>query len=261
MFTDYVRLMQQEIRVKTMELKAKAKIWDETSEKLLCLDLPTIWSENPILCFILASIGRVDSIERCLDAFITDLWLPIQKPVLKRFLSDQDVRAFLKEQEQCMEEIIPRPFTGKHFCVIDSDHLDMEEVKKLGEGGFGKVWSVMDQQSQELYARKTIRRPTKFQWQVDAMKSFKREVYGMRRVSHRHCVKLLASLTDMDSMILISSPVADMDLTTFLNSDLAPSQIRDLRRMPGCITSAIAYLHNLCIRFDRYRMHSTSAID
>lgn len=249
-FVSYVKTEREEIWIKNVEMEAKSEIWNRISRMLKKLNLPAVWSDNPILCFILASIDQEDIIQTFLDACITDLWLPIQKPVLKRFSSEDDAKSFLKQQEQCMEEVIPRPFTGEHFCVVDFDHLDMEEVKKLGEGGHGRVWSVKDHQSQELYARKTITRPTKFKWHVDAMKNFKREVYGMRRVNHRHCVKLLASLTDMDSMVLLSSPVADMDLTSFLNSDLTPSQTTDLRRMLGCITSAIAYLHDLKIRFD-----------
>jgi len=70
----------------------------------------------------------------------------------------------------------------------------------------------------------------------------------MRRVRHRHCVDLVGSCADMESVAVLSSPVADMDLAVFLDMDLSKPQYEFLRQSIGCITSALAYLHNLGIR-------------
>lgn len=106
------------------------------------------------------------------------------------------------------------------------------------------------------YARKVIQRPVRYEGHLDTMKNFRNEVLGMRRVRHHHCVDLVASCTDMDSVIILSSPVADMDLSEFLKLDLDPSQMEILSRSIGCITSALAYLHSLQIRYEAVNRRS-----
>ena len=82
------------------------------------------------------------------------------------------------------------------------------------------------------------------------MSSFEREISGMRRVRHVHCVKLEASFTDTDWVRLLCCPVADMNLSELLDQHAEfPEEKSFLRRAIGCITSALAYLHELEIRY------------
>jgi hypothetical protein len=71
----------------------------------------------------------------------------------------------------------------------------------------------------------------------------------MRRVRHLHCVSIITSFTDMDSVALLSYPVADMDLAAFLDMDLNVLQLSTLRSAVGCITAALSYLHEQGIRY------------
>jgi hypothetical protein len=71
----------------------------------------------------------------------------------------------------------------------------------------------------------------------------------MRQVSHQHCVRIVGSYTDYDSVAILSSPVADMDLAAFLDlAELSYEQVVILRRGIGCLCGAIAYLHGKNIR-------------
>jgi serine/threonine protein kinase len=99
---------------------------------------------------------------------------------------------------------------AQHIPIDDSDSMRLEEVRHLGTGGFGDVHHVRDPHTGKGYARKVIVRE-KFQRQLEMMRNFRKEVMGMRRVQHRHCITLLATWTDMDSVGLLYSPVADMD--------------------------------------------------
>lgn len=87
---------------------------------------------------------------------------------------------------------------------------------------------------------------------LERMRNFKRELDGMRRVQHRHCIDLVASYTDTDSISMLLSPVADMDLAKiFNNPQLTAPQLATLRHAIGCITSALVYLHEKNIRYGK----------
>ena len=151
-------------------------------------------------------------------------------------------------QKSFLENGIPTDLKGQHLSLVDSDCMGLKEVRILGTGGYGEVHHVVDPRTGIGYAKKVMSRPMNFKKHCELMKSFKRELSGMRRVRHRHCVDLMATCTDTDFVILLSSPVADMDLAKFLNLDLSDSQLNILHPAIGCITSALAYLHQLDIR-------------
>ncbi|KAF9697672.1 hypothetical protein EKO04_004266 [Ascochyta lentis] len=215
------------------------------------LAFPDSWCSNPRLYCILHKMKRLDLFDKILNFGVTDLWLPLHKRILRKWLTDDnDTRSFVRCQELCLEHDIPERLHGRHFSLNDVDELDFSRVKYLGAGGFGEVYHVKSQRNGQNYACKTMSRPVRYESHLDLMRNFKREISGMRRVQHQHCVNLIASCTDMDSVTLLSSPVADMDLSTLLNSALDGPSKNILRRAVGCITSALTYLHNLSIRHD-----------
>lgn len=212
------------------------------------LGLPSSWCSNPRLYHILHRTDRLDLLSKILDAHLSDLWLPLPKRLVRRWLNDAETKEFLRTQEMVLHDDIPVDLEGLHFALESVDELRLFRVKHLGAGGFGDVHHVRNQQNGQAYACKTMARPVRYEAHVELMRSFRREIMGMRRVCHRHCVELVASCTDMDSLTILSCPVADMDLSNFLNMDLDSSQLETLRYTIGCITSALAYLHSLKIR-------------
>lgn len=209
------------------------------------------WRENPRIYFILRKIGREDLFQELLDNHISDLWLPITKYVLANILRDRkDKKSFYDTQQLCLDDRFPKELNMQHFSFMDSDCMELTEQKLLGRGNHGEVHHVIDPRTGIGYARKRMPRPPNFDKHLALMKTFKKELGGMRRVDHPHCVNLMATCTDEDSVIFLSSPVADMDLATFLNQDLSIPQLDTLNRAAGCITSALAYLHQLNIRHD-----------
>ncbi|KZM24148.1 uncharacterized protein EKO05_0010807 [Ascochyta rabiei] len=215
------------------------------------LAFPHSWCSNPRLYCILHKMRRLDLFDKILNFGVTDLWLPLHKRMLRKWLTDdKDTRSFVRCQELCLAHDIPENLEGRHFSLTDVDELDLSRVKFLGAGGFGEVYHVKSQRNGHHYACKTMSRPVRYESHLDLMRNFKREIFGMRRVQHQHCVNLVASCTDMDSVTLLSSPVADMDLSALLNSTLDAHSNKVLRRAVGCITSALTYLHHLSIRHD-----------
>ncbi|KAH7397183.1 kinase-like domain-containing protein [Pyrenochaeta sp. MPI-SDFR-AT-0127] len=214
------------------------------------LKYPPAWSDSPRLHFILAKFGRPDLFSVFSDADFSDLWLPLSERTIRRLLKGADIHIFLGFQKLCLDDNLPLPLDGRHLFLTHADSLGLEEEKLLGSGGYGEVYSVKHPQSGVRYAMKTISRPGVHRQHLDVMKNFKRELQGIRRIDHPHCVNLVASCTDSNSLILLCSPVADMDLSHFLDSDLSPWQVDIPRRAVGCITSALVYLHAMNIRHD-----------
>ncbi|KAF2133136.1 kinase-like protein [Dothidotthia symphoricarpi CBS 119687] len=205
------------------------------------------WRQNPKLYSILSQVNRQDLFQKLLEAHVTDFWLPIPKRVVQKVLGE-NTKSFMDAQEKILEDGIPINYIGQHLSLMDFDCMDFEEVKPLGFGGFGTVHHVVDKRTNQAYARKIMNRPMDLKRHRETMKIFKKEVDGMRRVRHRHCVDLVATCTDEDSVVLLTSPVADMNLAQFLDADLGILQLDLLRRAVGCITSALAYLHQAGIR-------------
>jgi hypothetical protein len=214
------------------------------------LGYPKSWCSNPRLYYIVHKMGRLDLFPpKILDAEITDLWLPLHKRLVRKWMNDTDTRTFIKYQEFVLDENIPVSLQGRHFTLDNMDQLDLRRIMFLGAGGFGEVHSVQYRGNGQVYACKTMARPVRFDAHAEMMRNFKREIMGMRRVHHRHCVDLIASCTDTDSVTILSHPVADSgDLSTFLDANLNLDQLKILRHSVGCITSALTYLHSLNIR-------------
>jgi len=71
----------------------------------------------------------------------------------------------------------------------------------------------------------------------------------LKAVDHHHCVSLIGSYTDTRVIAMLSEPVADMNLGTFLDAAPIPTDRKDLLQTSfGCLSVALAYLHENGIR-------------
>lgn len=131
------------------------------------------------------------------------------------------VSLFLRIEETCLDRIVSSIVPGRHFSLKSASNLNLVEESLLGSGGYGEVHAVRQQKTGQLYAMKTLTRPGVHRDHLRYYETFKRELHAMHRVRHHHCVELIASCTDMNSLMLICSPVADADLSSFLDSDLS----------------------------------------
>ena len=106
-----------------------------------------------------------------------------------------------------------------HLTFEDGEEL-IKGDRILGEGGFGIVEQVTfpTPSGSCVCIRKRIGRPKQLNAQKKLFEAFAREVHVMRQVHHRHCVSLLGSYADYDSVAILSTPIADMDLATLLDS-------------------------------------------
>lgn len=216
------------------------------------LGMPQLWHSNPRLYFLLYKVNRLDLLAAVLEDGVTDIWLPLHKRLLRRWLDEAETKAYVSYQELALDKEFPAPLQGylqaEHYSLDSLEDLNLSRDTFPGAGGFGEVYQVRSLHDDQPFACKTMSRPVRYNDHHDLMRNFNREVLGMRRVNHRHCVDLIASCTDQDSVSIIFFPVADMDLAAYMELDLDDNQYCFLETTIGCITSALSHLHSLNIR-------------
>jgi serine/threonine protein kinase len=87
--------------------------------------------------------------------------------------------------------------------------------------------------------RKRIARPKQLKAQQKFMTAFAREIEIMRQVNHRHCVKFVGSYSDMESVNILSLPVADMDLATYLDRPIGDTEWVVLYKGIDCLCNGL----------------------
>lgn len=213
----------------------------------LAFDQMFQWSPIPRVYITLNLMERLDLMRAFVDAGVTDIWIPLDKQLLRQLLQDPSVRqGFLKKQEAVLSQSME---SGKHQHFLDGDdHL--QEIRNLGSGGFGSVCHCYDERNQRHVARKLIIRNRILQKgrARDAAAIFKGELEVLRRVTtegYHHFVKMVGSYTDLDNFAILFSPVADTNLEEYLQSS---SDKAYLIRWIGCLALAVRKLHGMRIR-------------
>ena len=118
----------------------------------------------------------------------------------------------------------------------------------LSSGGFGQVDRVLSLISFKEYARKRVLRNKMFGGRrTEGVKQFITEIEILKRLKHHHVVEFIGSYTDPKYIGLIMSPVAEMDLSTYLaRADTAKHG--ELRTFFGCLARALEFLHGQKVR-------------
>jgi serine/threonine protein kinase len=138
---------------------------------------------------------------------------------------------------------------GQHVTFLSRETIPLTVLSHLGASVTAKVDKVLCRRI--ALARKTMR--CSRQWSVaDAL----REVYHLQNLRHFHIVQLVGSYLQGRDFTILMYPVADCHLGTFLEdtADMHAPDISDhgepyKRRIDflslslGCLTSAIAYIH------------------
>ena len=204
------------------------------------------WGFRPRTYAVLRMIGCPEVIERFIDERLTDISLPYSEDNLPSFLTGQARMLFLDCQNFVLNgraAALERS-GAPHQNVQGSADDYFDYIEDLGAGTFGEVDSVMGQMSLKKFARKRIKRYRLFSKDKASLQAFENELETLKSLSHRHLVQLVGSYTDSSCVGLIMTPVADMNLATYLKSTMNPESRKIcLRRFFGCLSAALSYLH------------------
>lgn len=106
--------------------------------------------------------------------------------------------------------------------------------------------------SLKYYARKRVLRGRDSEKSRDNQRTLISELSHLKRLSHRHLVKIITSYTDPEYISYIMEPVAELDLERLLamrgHSAPVDQDQSALRRFFGCLAGAVNYLHQSKIR-------------
>jgi len=234
--------------VSTRTLSANGSYMTRSEQDPFCRP----WYSGSILNRILSEMA-VESARSALKSLgVTDLWLPLSKQLLRRSLTDpHHISEFLRLQDEHLRVFLARwtgGATGDHIpdmmfnhCEFEDDEEVFEENRLLGEGMVGLVEevTVRSREPPIVCVRKKIARPKQLKAHQQIMAAFIREIRVMRQVNHRHCVRFLGSYTDNESVNILSTPVADMDLAAFLDRSIGDREWIILYKGIDCLCNGL----------------------
>lgn len=220
------------------------------------------WALRPRTFVILHMIGREDLMDDFLKESRSDVCLPYTENNLPLALTGEARARFLEYQQNVLTGQgvkLERP-GGEHQHIQGSADDLFIHLRTLGTGSSGWVDCVLGRLTLEQFARKRIQREDFSSLDQRGLSLFENELNILKRLSHRHIVKLVGSYTDFDCVGLIMSPVADKNLTMFLRERLPPEGDRDrgirIRSFFGCIATAVDYLHKHEVRHKDIKPHN-----
>ncbi|KAE9363338.1 kinase-like protein, partial [Stipitochalara longipes BDJ] len=211
------------------------------------------WSRRPRIFIVLYMMGCHEAVEEFAKEGYSDFALPFTPANLPKAIKGEKARSrFLDLQGYVLTKY------AQHLEKEGEPHQNVEgsadgyfiPVEELGQGGFGQVDHVKGRLRGESFARKRIPRGRSFKRDQLAIKSFQNELTALKRLSHKHLVKLVSSYTDRNWVGLIMTPVAECNFEQFLSTDNITQIDRQtcVRRFFGCLATAVDYLHQNLIR-------------
>jgi TolA-binding protein len=209
-----------------------------------------LWSKVPRTYITLRTIGCLDLLDAFVDLGFSDHWFPLTERGLPPILPPSRRAQFVAAQNLVMTKSLDleKGDKGEHCRFRHGEALPFEEKGILGTGGFGQVDRVLSLISFREYARKRVPRSTIFGGRsAENVKRFIAEIEILKRLKHLHIAEFVGSYTDPRFMGLIMSPVAEMDMSTYLARATAASH-KELRTFFGCLARALEFLHGESIR-------------
>ncbi|KAK5000903.1 hypothetical protein LTR66_000320 [Elasticomyces elasticus] len=208
------------------------------------------WAKVPRTYIVLRTINCLDYLDDFIDLGFSDHWLPVTERRLPQYLRPSPRTAFVNAQHLVLTKSmdLERGERGQHCYFQRDDRLPFDTKGVLGSGGFGQVDRVLSLISLKEYARKSVTRGNAFgTWGTEKVTSLIADFQILKRLKHGHVVEFVGSYTHPRHICLIMSPVAEMDLSTYLKR-ADTSRHGELRTSFGCLARALEFLHEENVR-------------
>ncbi|KAJ6438320.1 heat shock 70kDa protein 1/2/6/8 [Purpureocillium lavendulum] len=208
------------------------------------------WSTAPRLYTVLRAIDQVDAMEVFLRQGINDMWFPFTPSTLPAALQPSIQARFLDHQKVAYSQSKSYQLESgeqKHVYFSKDDPLPFKVIARLGRGAHGSVDKVMSNFSQREYARKLFRKSRGLR--AEDVQTFKTELAILKKLTHRHCVSLVATYSDPKYFALLMEPVGDHNLSEYYaRCKNEPDKRSLMRSFFGCLVGAVQYLHDSQVR-------------
>ncbi|KAL4802046.1 kinase-like domain-containing protein, partial [Aspergillus unguis] len=208
------------------------------------------WSRVPRTYIVLRTIDCLDLLGRLIDLGFSDYWFPVTKECVPDCLPPKMRTRFMDAQELVLTKSLDleKSEGGRHRHFKGDEPLPFDTKGVLGAGGSGQVDKVLSTISFREYARKRVPRKAALGGRgTKALTNIINEIKVLKKLKHLHIVEFVGSYTDPKYLSVIISPVAEMDLSVYLNKS-GTSQHAEIRTFFGCLATALRFLHDHHIR-------------
>lgn len=217
------------------------------------------------MIILLDKIGaEKEEFERALrDVGVTDFWIPLPRRIMKFILQPRSLPPWSRAQNQSLSttfDFDPSPesnFAPVHYSLnsVSCDEFGHPTTLNIGKTLGTTKSAVVNQvtikgKEDIVLALKKIRRKSEFEEESGQMRRILGEIRALRKVRHRHYIRIIASYTTETHIGIIMSPVADCDLQQYLDnfwlgttSKVLHDKQDQLARFFGCLAQALANLH------------------
>lgn len=156
------------------------------------------WGQIPRIYVTLRIIDQLPVIDDFLAQGCNDILLPFSDETLPASLRSQEARRrFLEAQNLVLgKALFLEQEDGRHYHFSNCSDIPVITVATLGSGSFSLVEKVRSRISFRGYARKLIPRSRIFDGSKRALREAEHELAILKKLSHRHIVKLVGSYTD-----------------------------------------------------------------
>ncbi|KAI0479700.1 hypothetical protein F4859DRAFT_513201 [Xylaria cf. heliscus] len=211
------------------------------------------WTLRPRIYAILHSIRAIEFMDDFIRESLTDFHLPFNEQTLPQFIGEKEGspnlrHAFFNIQDYYLTDVKDiESEKSVHLTLSVSGDTYFVPERPLGHGSFGGVDLVFSRLSTDRFARKRVLR---FRGSEQSQRYLIQELRELRRLNHRHLVRIIGSYTDTQYIAYLMKPVAERTLEQFLNTS-QPLKSNDkvvLRPFYGCLAGAMNYLHTHHIR-------------
>ncbi|KAI9867428.1 MAG: hypothetical protein M1813_008986 [Trichoglossum hirsutum] len=137
-----------------------------------------------------------------------------------------------------------------HHDYERSEDVPYKSIRGLGHGAFGVVDEIEAAPGrapvQGRFARKIIKIPPSVSSRV--REHIRNEVDIVKRLSHHHIVQVVATYSERRRFGVIMTPIADMNLEEYFESNPNPPQNDKMYCWFGCLATGLDYLHTQRIK-------------
>jgi tRNA A-37 threonylcarbamoyl transferase component Bud32 len=221
--------------------------WTEPEIQRISLLLQRVnwsWIELPRIFVILGTIDCLDSFVSLIDLDVSDYWFPFDESSVPSCIPRSKRSQFVAAQDL----VKPNPMDlehGQHCFFQKGEVVPLEERGVIGRGSTSVITRVLSFKNGQQYALKVEKRGRiwrdRGQWE-DHGKRLIDQIRVMKGIRHRHVVEYVGSYSDLGSIGMIMSPVAEMDLKAYL-ANAEETRHGELRTFFGCLARGLQFLH------------------
>lgn len=202
------------------------------------------WSKMPRIYSICYALGKPDLTEVFDAEEFSDAGIPFSSDDLRKVMPDLRLRTLFYESQRM---VLSNPHRPEH-CWDSHQHFHTAEVpfvhiRTLGRSRSTRVDVVESFLTQHRYVRKCIIRRGQKSGVRTGLFSYVNNIEVFKELSHRHISTFMCSYSDEYKIAILTQPVADCSLESFLAQVPRPEGAQEfLQSSFGCLAGALHYL-------------------